>query len=58
MEFLKLPKLAYRRMREDVTEMYKYTHNIHQVVAAPYKLVKDTSRRNNGGFFVYVIFKH
>ena len=46
-EFLKLPRLAYRKLRGDVIEMYKYTHNIYQVAATPYNLHKDTPRRNN-----------
>ena len=47
MAFLRLPSLAYRRMRIDVIEMYKYTHNIYQVAVNPYTLDDDTSRRNN-----------
>ena len=46
MAFLRLPSLAYRRMRGDVAEMHKYTHNIYQVTANPHILDDYTSRRN------------
>ena len=45
---LKLPTLAYRRLRGDVIETYKYTHSIYKVEVLPFKLDNDTSRRNNG----------
>ena len=46
MESLKLPSLAYRRMRGDVIEMYKYIHNIYEVPSKPFQLDSDESRRN------------
>ena len=30
MESMRFPSLAYRWMRGDVIEMYKYTHNIYK----------------------------
>ena len=32
---LKLPSMAYRRIRGDVIEAYKYTHNMYNVVDTP-----------------------
>ena len=31
MESMRLPSLAYRRVGDDVIEMYKYTYNIYKV---------------------------
>lgn len=45
---LKLPTLAYRRLRGDAIETYKYTHSIYKTEVLPFKLDNDTSRRNNG----------
>ena len=48
MKEMRLPSLAYRRMRGDVIEMYKYTHGIYDVSKKPFQLDPDSSRRNNG----------
>ena len=48
LESMGLPSLAYRRMRGDVIEMYKYIHNIYKVPSRPFQLDNDESRRNNG----------
>ena len=53
MESMRLPSLAYGRMRGNVIEMYKYTHNIYKVPSKPFQLDNDESRRNNG----YKLFK-
>ena len=48
MECMRPPSLAYRRMRGDVIEMYRYTHNIYKVLSKSFHLDNDESRRNNG----------
>ena len=42
MEHLNLPHLSYRRMT-DVTEMYKYTHDMYQVQRKPFMVDRDMS---------------
>ena len=50
LQALKLPSLAYRRMRGDVIETYKYTHRKYNVDSLPFDLVDEESHptRNNG----------
>ncbi len=47
---LKLPSLAYRRMRGDAIETYKYTHGKYNVRSLPFELVDEDAQptRNNG----------
>ncbi len=47
---LKLPSLAYRRMRGDAIEIYKYTHGKYNVRSLPFELVDEDAQptRNNG----------
>ncbi len=47
---LKLPSFAYRRMRGDAIETYKYTHGKYSVSSLPFELVDEDiqSTRNNG----------
>ena len=40
-ESMRLPSLAYRRLRGDVIEMYMYTHNIYKVPSKPLQLDND-----------------
>ena len=48
MESMRVPSPAYRRMKGNVIEIYKYTHNIYKVPSKPFQLDNDESRRNNG----------
>ena len=47
---LKLPSLAYRRMRGDAIETYKFTHGKYNVSPLPFELVDENIQptRNNG----------
>ena len=40
---LKLPSLAYRRMRGDMVEVYKYCHSLYQVDRKPFKLMSEVN---------------
>ena len=48
LKLLNLPTLAYRRLRGDAIETYKYTHKIYRTDVLPFKLDNDKSRCNNG----------
>ncbi len=50
LQALKLPSLAYRRMRSDAIETYKYTHGKYNVDSLPFELVDEETQptRNNG----------
>ena len=51
LEALKLPSFAFRRMRGDAIEMYKYTHGKYNVSSLPFELVdEDTQPTRNNGF--------
>ncbi len=47
---LKLPSLAFRRMRGDAIETYKYTHRKYNVSPLPFELMDASTQptRNNG----------
>ena len=48
---LNLPSLAYRRMRGDAIEIYKYTHGKYNVTSLPFELVdEDVQPTRNNGF--------
>ncbi len=48
---LNLPSLAYRRMRGDAIETYKFTHGKYNVSTLPFELVdEDTQPTRNNGF--------
>ena len=50
LQALNLPSLAYRRMRGDAIEVYKYTHGKYNVRSLPFELVDEDAQptRNNG----------
>ena len=41
LQALKLPSLAYRRMRGDAIELYKFTHGRYNVSSLPFDLVDE-----------------
>ncbi len=49
LQALNLPSLAYRRMRGDAIEIYKYTHGKYNVRSMPFDLVDEDTQptRNN-----------
>ena len=49
---LKLPTLKYRRLRGDLIEMYKLTHNIYNIDSSSLFQFNATNRGNN-----YIIYK-
>ena len=40
---VKLPSLAYRRIRGDMVEVNKYCHSLYQVDRKPFKLMSEVS---------------
>ena len=46
LEKMKLPSMCYRRLRGDLIEMFKYTHNIYKLSDS---LLELESRTNTGG---------
>ena len=53
---LKLPSLAYRRMRGDMVEVYKYCHSLYQVDGKPFKLMSEVNEESvtrDNGFKIY-----